>query len=74
MTDNFLEIALCSLSEVDLHRLQNLKSHAVVVDPEGSTPLIPKPAIGHDPDPVPSTCHPHVLISCILHTEIVKVK
>jgi hypothetical protein len=26
---------------------------------EGSTPLISKPAIGHDPEPVPSTSHPH---------------
>jgi hypothetical protein len=26
-----------------------------------STLLIPKPAIGHDPEPVPSTSHPHNL-------------
>jgi hypothetical protein len=29
---------------------------------EGSTPVIPKSVIGHDPEPVPSTSHPHNLI------------
>jgi hypothetical protein len=38
-----------------------LFSNDVVTEPEGSTPLIPKPAIGHDPEPVPSTSHPHNL-------------
>jgi len=33
----------------------------VVAEPKGSTPLTPKPAIGHDPEPVPSTSHPHYL-------------
>jgi hypothetical protein len=41
---------------------QNLKieqlTNTLAAAPEGSTPLIPKPAIGHDPEPVPSTSHP----------------
>jgi virulence-associated protein VagC len=31
-----------------------------VAEPEGSTPLIPKPATAHDPEPVPSTSHPNL--------------
>jgi hypothetical protein len=31
----------------------------VVTETEGSAPLIPKPDTGHDPEPVPSTSHPH---------------
>jgi len=33
----------------------------MVVEGEGPTPLIPKPAIGHDPEPVPSTFYFHNL-------------
>jgi hypothetical protein len=33
----------------------------MVAEPESSTPLIPKPATGHDPEPVPFTSHPHTL-------------
>jgi len=32
-----------------------LPTNTVVLEPEISSPLIPKPAIGHDPEPVPST-------------------
>jgi hypothetical protein len=31
----------------------------MVAEPESSTPLVPKPATGHDPEPVPTTSHPH---------------
>jgi hypothetical protein len=34
---------------------------SLVAESEGSTPLIQKPATGHDPEPVPSTSHPHNL-------------
>jgi hypothetical protein len=37
---------------------QNLLLNSLVAEPEGSTPLISKPAIGHDPEPVPSTSDP----------------
>jgi hypothetical protein len=30
-------------------------------EPEGSTQLLPKPAIGYDPEPDPSSSHPHNL-------------
>jgi hypothetical protein len=33
----------------------------VGAEPEGSTPLMPKPATGHDPKPVSSTSHPNNL-------------
>jgi len=35
--------------------------NAAVTEPEGSTPLMPKLAIGHDPEAIPSTSHPHNL-------------
>jgi hypothetical protein len=28
-------------------------TNSLVAEPDSSTPLIPKPAIGHDPEPVP---------------------
>jgi hypothetical protein len=31
----------------------------VPAEPEGLTLLIPEPAIGHEPEPVPSASHPH---------------
>jgi hypothetical protein len=34
-------------------------TNSLVAEPEGSTPLIPNPAIGHDPEPVPSISRPH---------------
>jgi hypothetical protein len=37
---------------------------SLVAEPEGSTPLIPEPATGHDPEPVPSTSHLHSLGEC----------
>jgi len=37
------------------------QTNIVVADTGGITPLIPKPANGHDPEPVPSTSHPHNL-------------
>jgi len=33
----------------------------MVAEHKGSTLLISKPAFGHDPEPVPSTTHPHNL-------------
>jgi len=30
----------------------------MALEPEGSTPLIRKPIIGHDPEPVQSTSYP----------------
>jgi len=33
----------------------------LVAEPEGSTPLVPKLVTGNDPEPVPSTSHPHNL-------------
>jgi len=35
--------------------IQTKENSAVVAEPGGSTPLIPKPAIGHNPEPVRST-------------------
>jgi hypothetical protein len=40
---------------------KQIMTNSVVTNSEGSTPLIPKPAIGHDPDPVPSTSDLHNL-------------
>jgi len=41
--------------------LRLILNNSLVAEPEGSTPLIPKPATAHDPEPVPSTSHPHNL-------------
>jgi hypothetical protein len=30
-------------------------TNSLLAEPQGPTPLIPKPATGHDPEPVPST-------------------
>jgi hypothetical protein len=38
---------------------QKVSSNFLVAEPEGSTLLMAKPATGHDPEPVPSTSHPH---------------
>jgi len=38
---------------------------AVVTELEDSTSLIPKPAIGHDPEPVPPTSHSHNLFQTL---------
>jgi hypothetical protein len=38
-----------------------LKTNTVLAEHEGLTPLIPKSAIGHNPESVPSTSHPHNL-------------
>jgi hypothetical protein len=46
-------------------RLINELTNSLVAEPEGSTPLIPEPATGHDPEPGPSTCHAHKLFLCI---------
>ena len=37
------------------------KDSCHVAKPKGSTPLIPKPAARHDPEPASSTSHPHNL-------------
>jgi hypothetical protein len=34
----------------------------LVAEPEGWTPPVPNPAIGHDPETVPSTSHDHNLV------------
>ena len=36
-------------------------TNCLVAEPDGSTPLIAKPVTAHDPEPVPSTSHPHNL-------------
>jgi hypothetical protein len=38
-------------------------TNSLVVQPKGSTLLVPNPATGHDLNPVPSTFHPHNLFS-----------
>jgi len=38
-----------------------LGNNPLVAEPEGSTPLIRKPVTARDPEPVPSTSHPHNL-------------
>jgi hypothetical protein len=42
-----------------LDSITNELNSSLVTEPGGSTPLIQKPATGHDPEPVPSTSHPH---------------
>jgi hypothetical protein len=37
----------------------DLVANTEAAEPEGSTPLIPKPAIAHDPESVPSISHAH---------------
>jgi hypothetical protein len=37
------------------------KTKSLVAEPEGSTLLIPKSSIGHDPEPFPSTSDPQNL-------------
>ena len=36
-------------------------TNSVVAEHKGSTPLISKPTTAHNPQPVPSTSHPHNL-------------
>jgi hypothetical protein len=45
---------------------------SLVADLKGLTPLVPKPAIIHDPEPVPSTCHPHNTCDVAENGEITK--
>jgi hypothetical protein len=42
------------VSQISIFQQMN----SLVAEPEGSTPLIPKPATGYDPEPVPSISHP----------------
>jgi hypothetical protein len=35
------------------------KAKSLAAEPEGSTPPIPMSTTGHDPEPVPSSSHPH---------------
>lgn len=38
-----------------------ISANIVVAEPEGSTLLIPKPAIERDSEPAPSICDPQIL-------------
>jgi hypothetical protein len=44
--------------DLDTHSYRNF-TNIMVAEPEGSLLLTPKPTIGHDPKPVPTTAHPH---------------
>jgi len=41
--------------------LSIVETNSLIAEHNGSTPLIPKPTTAHDPEPVPSTSHPHSL-------------
>ena len=45
--------------ELGSFRITTNITNCLVVEAEGSTPLIPKPAFRHDPQSVLSTSHPH---------------
>jgi hypothetical protein len=45
----------------DFLHVTNKLTSTVVAETADSTPLIPKPAFGHDPEPVPSTFDSHKL-------------
>jgi len=59
-----VELQMSTAVHAFLHtRLLNVlnETSSTVAEREGSTPLIPKLPTRHDPEPIPSTSHPHSL-------------
>jgi hypothetical protein len=65
MTDS--QTAVCS---PNYHKL----TQSLVEEPEGSTSLIPKPAFGHDAEPVSSVSHPHNIMLLLFKAAAFKGK